>query len=181
MTLSAIVDRSPDAIGQAMSGNLDTGSFDPEALSSVRQYTDWEECLEKESLDLAYICVHTSKHYEMSMKALRKGLHVFIEKPFVLDVAEGEALIEEARRQQRKIGVAHVVRFMPAYVRLMELYRPFGPPIRRRVKSPEASTNHPPLFPAGVGGQCFDDGCAVDRALPPGAPDVFSRSVGEPV
>ncbi len=123
MTLSAIVDRSPDVIGQAMAGNLDTGSFDPEVLSSVRQYTDWEECLEKESLDLAYICVHTSKHCEMSMKALRKGLHVFIEKPFVLDVSEGEALIEEARRQQRKIGVAHVVRFMPAYVRLMELYR----------------------------------------------------------
>ncbi|MGP1421666.1 MAG: Gfo/Idh/MocA family protein [Tannerella sp.] len=122
MTLSAIVDRSPDAIGQAMAGNLDTGSFDPKALSSVRQYTDWEECLEKEELDLAYICVHTSKHCEMAMKALRKGLHVFIEKPFVLDVAEGEALIEEARRQQRKIGVAHVVRFMPAYVRLMELY-----------------------------------------------------------
>lgn len=123
MTLSAIVDRSPEAMDQAMAGNLNTGSSDPSAWLSVRQYTDWDECLEKESLDLAYICVHTSMHYQMVMKALRKGLHVFIEKPFVLNVAEGEALIEEARRQQRKLGVAHVVRFMPAYIRLMECCR----------------------------------------------------------
>lgn len=123
MTLSAVVDRSPDVMTQAVAGNLDTGLSDPAAWLSVRQYTDWDECLEKESLDLAYICVHTSMHYQMAMKALRKGLHVFIEKPFVLNVAEGEALIEEARRQQRKLGVAHVVRFMPAYVRLMECCR----------------------------------------------------------
>lgn len=123
MTLSAVVDRSPDVMTQAVAGNLDIGLSDPAAWLSVRQYTDWDECLEKESLDLAYICVHTSMHYQMAMKALRKGLHVFIEKPFVLNVAEGEALIEEARRQQRKLGVAHVVRFMPAYVRLMECCR----------------------------------------------------------
>jgi predicted dehydrogenase len=52
------------------------------------------------------------------MKSLQKGIHVFIEKPFVLNLDDGIALIQEANRQDRKIGVAHVQRFFPAYSKL---------------------------------------------------------------
>ena len=121
MTLTAIVDSKPDFTQKG--GNIQTGELDMNDFSSVNTYTDFNECLEKESLDLVFICVHTHLHYEMAMKSLKKGLHVFIEKPFVLTVDDGIALIKEAKRQERKIGVAHVLRFMPAYVKLQELYK----------------------------------------------------------
>jgi len=121
MTLAAIID--PKLNLAQKGGNLETGELDIDDLSGVNTYTNMDECLEKETLDLIFICVHTYLHYEIAMKSLKKGLHVFIEKPFVLNIDDGIALINEAKRQNRKIGVAHVVRFFPAYRKLLELYK----------------------------------------------------------
>jgi len=121
MTLNAIVDSKIDFSHKG--GNFETGELEMKDLSEVNTYTDLDECLEKESLDVVFICVHTHLHYEMAMKSLKKGLHVLIEKPFVLNIDDGIALIYEAKRQDRKIGIAHVLRFMPAYLKLHELYK----------------------------------------------------------
>jgi predicted dehydrogenase len=121
MELCAVVDSNIRSAGQ-VSGNIDTGEIPPEKLAGVPVYDNLERCFEKESPDAAFVCVHTLSHCEIAMKALEGGLHVFIEKPFVLDMAEGEALIAEAKRRRLNLYVGHVVRFMPAYVKLNELY-----------------------------------------------------------
>jgi predicted dehydrogenase len=122
MTLTAVVDSRPDALTAMQEGNIETGSPDTDALAGIRLYPSLEDCLKAETVDLAYICVHTPAHYEMAMKALQHGAHVFVEKPFVLNIDEGIALTEEAKRCRRLLGVAHVVRFMPSYVKLKELF-----------------------------------------------------------
>lgn len=122
MELTAIVDPQAGAISQ-VSGNIDTGEIDPDVLRKINQYTSLDDCLATEILDAVFVCVHTLLHYEMAMKCLQHGLHVFIEKPFVLDVKEGEALIAEAQRRNLKLAVGHVVRYMPAYMKLHEIYR----------------------------------------------------------
>jgi predicted dehydrogenase len=121
MELCAIVDRNISAVNQ-VSGNIDTGEIPPEKLAGINTYDNFDRCVEKESPDAAFVCVHTLLHYEIAMKALKQGLHVFIEKPFVLNIAEGEALIAEAKRRNLHLFAGHVVRFMPAYVKLNELY-----------------------------------------------------------
>jgi predicted dehydrogenase len=124
MTLIAVVDSRPDALNiDKQEGNIKTGNIAPEALSGVKLYTSPDDCFANEKIDLAYVCVHTPSHYEMAMTALQYNAHVFIEKPFVLDVNQGITLIEEAKRRQRLLGVAHVVRFMPPYVKLREIYQ----------------------------------------------------------
>jgi predicted dehydrogenase len=122
MALTAVVDSRPDALTAMPEGNIRTGGIDAETLSGIRLYPSLDDCLKAETVDLAYICVHTPAHYEMAMKSLQHGAHVFIEKPFVLNIDEGVALIEEAKRCRRWLGVAHVVRFMPSYVKLKELF-----------------------------------------------------------
>ena len=122
MELSAIVEKNIAGITQ-VSGNINTGEIDPEKLDKVNKYNSLDDCLEKEQLDAVFICVHTLLHYEMAMKCLKRGLHVFIEKPFVLNVEEGESLIAEAESRNLKLVVGHVVRFMPAYAKLYELYK----------------------------------------------------------
>lgn len=122
MLLTAIVDSNIN-LNNRSGGNIETDGIAPDILSTIPNYRTLDDCLANESIDLAYICVHTLAHYELAMKSLENGLHVFIEKPFVLDVKEGHKLIEEAKRRNRKIGVGHVVRFMPAYSKLLDIYR----------------------------------------------------------
>lgn len=122
MELSAIVDPQAGTIRQ-VSGNIDTGGIPYEILAKVKKYDQLDDCLKYESLDMVFVCVHTLSHYDVAMKSLQHGLHVFIEKPFVLDVREGESLLAEARKRNLKLSVGHVVRFMPAYIRLYDLYK----------------------------------------------------------
>ncbi len=51
--------------------------------------------------------------------SLENGLHVLLEKPFVLDVTEGEELIKLAREKSLILMIAHVVRFMAPYKTLL--------------------------------------------------------------
>jgi predicted dehydrogenase len=122
MELAAIVDSRIDSIRQ-VSGNIDTGEIPPEILAGINKYDSVEACFAKESLDAVFVCVHTLSHYDIAMKALKQGLHVFIEKPFVFKIEEGEALIAEAKSKNLILSVGHVVRYMPAYAKLNELYR----------------------------------------------------------
>ena len=122
MDLSAIVDNRAGAITQ-VSGNIDTGGINNDVLDKINKYNSLDECLANEKLDAAFVCVHTLLHYELAMKCLQNGLHVFIEKPFVINVEEGEQLIAEATKRNLILVVGHVVRFMPAYVKLREFYK----------------------------------------------------------
>lgn len=118
LRLQAIVDRVPDNIFAKIneaSGNFSTGSIDAKDLADVKVYSSFAECLKVEKPDACVIAVHTALHYEMAEMALQAGVHVFLEKPFCLEVEEGEKLIELARAKNKVLMVGHVVRFMPAY------------------------------------------------------------------
>ncbi|MDR1860944.1 MAG: Gfo/Idh/MocA family oxidoreductase [Bacteroidales bacterium] len=119
MELVAVVDPRPDALHGITGGNIKT---DAVVLSGVRQYSSLEACLAAEEVELAYVCVHTRAHFAVALLALQHGVHVFVEKPFVLEPEEGATLIAEAQRRKLHLGVAHVVRFMPAYVKLRTMF-----------------------------------------------------------
>ncbi len=123
LQLMAIVDKSTETIEKnlfASGGNFSTGEIDPAVLKNLNKYSDFNECLETEELDAVHICVHTDLHYEMAKKALLHDKHVFLEKPFVLDIQQGEDLIELAKQKGKILMIAHVVRFMPPYQKLKQ-------------------------------------------------------------
>jgi predicted dehydrogenase len=62
------------------------------------------------------IVTPTLSHYECAMTSLRKGRHVFIEKPITNTIDEAKKLIELAHEAQVKVQVGHVERFNPAFV-----------------------------------------------------------------
>lgn len=123
LELSAIVDRDTDLIEKTLNsraGNISTGSIGAERLRDVRKYSDPETCLKSEDVDAVVICVPTAFHYEIAKLALLYGRHVFLEKPFCLDIAQAEELIDMAEKKNRIFMIGHVVRFMPAYRQLKE-------------------------------------------------------------
>jgi predicted dehydrogenase len=116
--LSAIVDKYTNGIYEKLnneSGNFSTGTIKAEDLSQITVYEDFEVALKQEKPDACIIAVHTDLHYELAALAIEAGAHVFLEKPFSLDINEARQLIELAQARKKTLMIGHVVRFMPAY------------------------------------------------------------------
>jgi predicted dehydrogenase len=130
--LAAIITRTVGNIEAKLNGqvgNFPVGDLDADAVRDVPKFDSLDICLQQVRLDAVHICVHTDLHAAMAEEAMNRGLHVFLEKPFTLNLAEGERLIHLSREKNRKLMIGHVVRFMPAYRKLKEWIdtNPLGP------------------------------------------------------
>lgn len=80
--------------------------------------TDIRRMIADPSVDAVDICLPTNLHAPVALEALRAGKHVLVEKPMALDVETSRQMIEVARKYERVLMVAQVLRFFPAYVAL---------------------------------------------------------------
>ncbi|MDR3306391.1 MAG: Gfo/Idh/MocA family oxidoreductase [Endomicrobium sp.] len=76
--------------------------------------TDFNELVG--DVDAAVISVPTPYHYQVAKPLLQSGVHCLVEKPFTLNVAEAEELIEIAKSRNLVLQVGHVERFNPAII-----------------------------------------------------------------
>lgn len=124
LELAAIIEKDVSSVSEKLGqkiGNLATGDVDTDALNKVPVYSTLASCVENEKLDAVHVCVHTDLHFSIVKEALNHGLHVLVEKPFCLNVKEGEELIKLAREKNRILMVAHVVRFLSPYQKLVRM------------------------------------------------------------
>ena len=61
------------------------------------------------------IVTPTLNHYELAVKSIKKGKHVFVEKPVTTTVSEAKSLMELAQEAKVKVQVGHVERYNPAF------------------------------------------------------------------
>lgn len=66
-------------------------------------YADYHEMLEREKLDALYICIPPFAHLDQELEAIKRGIHLYVEKPVILDVELGKR-IEKAIQQQGVIA-----------------------------------------------------------------------------
>jgi predicted dehydrogenase len=83
--------------------------------TGLKYYLDLDRMLKAEALDAVVISTPSRLHAGMVEKALERGLHVFCEKPFVLDVRDGERLVALADSKQRVTQVGYHLRFLGAF------------------------------------------------------------------
>jgi len=81
-------------------------------------YTDYNEMLEREKLDIVSVAVPTRLHREAALAAIHAGAHTFVEKPLAFGVAECQAMIDAAKAAGVRLGVGHIERFNPAILEL---------------------------------------------------------------
>ncbi len=94
------------------------------ATGAARGYADYREMLREERPHLVSIGMrHADQHLEIGLACLRAGAHLYVEKPFVRDAAEGDELLAEAGARGVKIAVAHTVRMHPGVVALRQAVR----------------------------------------------------------
>ncbi len=67
-------------------------------------------------VDLVSIASTTESHYRIARDCLAAGLHVLVEKPVTVTVAEADELIALAAANQRVLHVGHLERYNPAWL-----------------------------------------------------------------
>jgi predicted dehydrogenase len=102
--LVAVVD-SDHARAREIAGRLQT-----EWLTDYQQLFDRVQCVS--------IAVPTRLHYQLTRDFLQAGIHVLVEKPLALELAEGKELVQLAESHELILQVGHLERFNPAIRRL---------------------------------------------------------------
>ena len=74
-------------------------------------YVDWHEMLDKEKLDIVYICLPPFAHSDEVMVAAEKGIHIFIEKPIALDMKLADEMVRAVEKHDVKSQVGYCLRF----------------------------------------------------------------------
>jgi predicted dehydrogenase len=69
-------------------------------------------------IDAADIVAPTTFHYDLCKLALRKGKHVFVEKPMADTMEQAREIIALVNESKVKFQVGHVERFNPAFLAL---------------------------------------------------------------
>ncbi len=91
--------------------------------TGLKCYDDLDKMLAAEQLDAVVVSTPSKLHAGMVAKALDKGLHVFCEKPFVLDVADGENLTQQADAKGLVTQVGYHYRFVGAFQEAARIVR----------------------------------------------------------
>ena len=86
-----------------------------EESGAERSYADYREMLDKESLDIVSVCPRwVTEHLDMVTACLEAGCSVYCEKPMTGTLAEGDRIVETAKRNRLKVAVAHQAVYLPA-------------------------------------------------------------------
>jgi phosphoglycerate dehydrogenase-like enzyme/predicted dehydrogenase len=81
---------------------------------------DAHAALERADIDLVYVFGSAQMHYELGLRALQSGKHLFVEKPVAPSFAQAQALAACARRFGRVAVGGHNRRFLKALTQLRE-------------------------------------------------------------
>lgn len=127
--LAGLVDRSPERAA-TLSGEL----------LGVPHYVSFDEACANLRPDAVAICTYPGTHHELTLKSLRAGMHVFVEKPLAMTVAEGEEIARCAAESGRKVVVGYILRHHPAWQRFIEEARTLGKPLVMRLNLNQQSS-----------------------------------------
>ncbi|HEY1860943.1 MAG TPA: Gfo/Idh/MocA family oxidoreductase [Gemmataceae bacterium] len=78
-------------------------------------YTDYRRVLDRPDIDVVDLTPHPHDRLLLIEDALRAGKHVLSQKPFVLDLDDGDRLVELARRQGVTLAVNQNGRWAPHF------------------------------------------------------------------
>ncbi len=103
------------------------GFYDPDeaaARQASRQYGaklyDSVEAL-LDDVEVVDIVTPTISHHQLASQAIRKGKHLFIEKPLTHTIEEAEELVTLSKKYGVQVQVGHVERFNPALLALEDM------------------------------------------------------------
>jgi len=89
------------------------------AQFGTNHYLDIQHMLDSEQPDLVSLCLPNREHFEPTLQVIEAGYPLLVEKPLTFDLAEADALLEEAARRD----LFFAINFNHRYARPVELAR----------------------------------------------------------
>ncbi len=93
------------------------------ALNPITVHETYDALLNDPLVDAVYISLPNHLHCEWTVKALKAGKHVLCEKPFAMNTAEVELMIQTAQECDRLLVEAVWSRWHPRMIRMLELVK----------------------------------------------------------
>ncbi|MEM1602441.1 MAG: Gfo/Idh/MocA family oxidoreductase [Candidatus Bathyarchaeia archaeon] len=87
----------------------------PKPLGPDNIFEDYDNMLEESDLNAVIICTPHALHYEQTIKAFRRNLHVLVEKPMAVSVKEAEEMVKEAASRKLVLTVGYQRHCQPEY------------------------------------------------------------------
>jgi predicted dehydrogenase len=137
---------------------------------SVDVYTDYQDLLSRDDVDVVEILVPHHLHCEMTIAALAAGKHVSLQKPMTISLAEADQLVDLAATSSTQLRVIENFIFYPPIQRAKEIIDAgeLGELTTIRLKSAAGYNEHAWPSPSeqwrysadecGGGPMVFDDG-----------------------
>lgn len=103
------------------------GFFDPDDAAAedvikqfgLKRFRSEDELIA--ACDAVDVVTPTPFHFYVVEKAIRKGRHVFVEKPMVNTMQEADQLVKLVQESSIKLQVGHIERFNPAFLAAKDL------------------------------------------------------------
>ena len=97
----ALVDRERDGLREAQG-----------KVGAERVYSDWREMMDREKPDIVVLGSRDPiDHWPPLLEAVRRGIHVLVEKPMCTTLAEADTLLALSKRTGSRVCVAHLARY----------------------------------------------------------------------
>ncbi|WP_232697205.1 oxidoreductase [Brevibacillus daliensis] len=93
------------------------------AIGDVQVVSSVKEMLHNPQIELVIITTPTGMHYEMTKEVLQAGVHVVVEKPFVLTVQEADDLIALQQETKALLSVYQSRRYDSDFLTIQRLIR----------------------------------------------------------
>ena len=116
LTHMAILNAQPNVMVAAAADKPSMISSFLNKHMKLKMFADYQSMLEQVSLDFVVISTPSDSHSEIVEAALRKNLHVFVEKPFSLNPQKGMELARIAEEKKLVNQVGYVNRFHELFI-----------------------------------------------------------------
>ena len=116
--VAALDDQEVIAVGSRTQASADRFA---DRFDIVRRHVGYEALVADPNVDAIYVATPHNFHHDHTRLALRHGKHVLCEKPFAINAAQAQAMVDEARRQKLFLMEAMWSRFLPILVEARKL------------------------------------------------------------
>ncbi len=92
-------------------------------VHAIYSYDDFDRLLLSGTVDAVYLATPNKDHVELAVKTLDAGLHLLLEKPMAVSVAECERIIAASERSGAKLMIAYRLHHEPGMLNAIETVR----------------------------------------------------------
>jgi len=104
-----LMDVVPESTEKLAAELVEQGNPSPEL------FTDYEKMIDSLDLDGVILVTPHSIHFPQAMYALRRGVHVLVEKPMTTDRTQARKLVAQATRSKRVVSIAFQSTYTPEF------------------------------------------------------------------